>query len=192
MTLTNTLRIAGLSTLILAFAGIAAAQGPVADSPTTSAELEMSAEVQTALQLNISTGVGGATVTGSNATGLFAINFGIVNGLGLGTPTAGVTASIDGTGTTYTTPINLTPVYSGFTTETADVTVEEGASADQPIAREGATAGGVVAVTTPVAVFSSAASESLNERFVGFRIARTEAAGAKVATLIYTVTMAID
>lgn len=191
MTSTYALRIAGFSTLLFACAGIAAAQGPVANATTTTSELEMSANVQTALQLNISTGTAGATVTGSNATGLFAVNFGNVNGLGLGTPTAGVSKTTDATGSTYTTPINLTPVYSGFTTETADVTVEQGASADQAIAREGGSAGGVAAVTTAVAAFSNAASGSANERFVGFRIARTEAAGAKTATLIYTVTMAL-
>ncbi len=192
MTLINTLRIAGLSTLLFAFAGIAAAQGPVSNDTTTTSNLEMDANVQTALQLNISTGTGGATVTGTNASGLFAVDFGNVNGLGLGTPTSGVSVAIDTTGATYTTPINLTPVYSGFTTETADVTVEAGASTNQTIAREGGSAVGVVAVTTAVAAFSDAASDSDNERFVGFRIARTEAAGAKVATLIYTVTMGVD
>jgi hypothetical protein len=43
-----------------------------------------------AVQLNISIGAGGATVSGSNATGPFSISFGDVNGLGLGTPAAGV------------------------------------------------------------------------------------------------------
>src|ERR1700752_1155321 len=71
------------------FAGTAAAQGPVFDNDTTTSNLEMTATVQTAVQLNISTGAGGATVSGSNATGLFSIAFGNVNGLGLGTPTAG-------------------------------------------------------------------------------------------------------
>jgi hypothetical protein len=192
MTLFNTLRIAGLSVLLFACAGIAAAQGPASDSTSTTSELAMSANVQTALQLNISTGIGGSTVTGSNTTGLFSIDFGDVNGLGLGTPAAGVSKSVDGSGTTYTSPINLTPVYSGFTTETASVTVQAEAGADQDIALEGASAGSVVAVTTPVAAGSDMASGSDNERFVGFRIARTEAAGAKTATLIYTVTMAID
>lgn len=185
MTLTNTLRIAGLSILLFALAGIAAAQGPEIGNTTTS-ELEMSANVQTALQLNIS----GTLVTGDEATGLFAIAFGNVNGLGLGTPTTGVTVTtVDATGALYTAPINLTPVYSGFTTETATVDVEAGTSADQAIAREGANAGSVAAVTTQVNAFSGAVSDSLNARTVGFRIDRDEAAGAKEATLIYTITM---
>ncbi len=196
MTLISTLRIAGLSTLLFALAGIAAAQGPVANTSTTSAELEMSALVETALQLNISTGTSGATVTGTTGNtgnGLFALDFGSVNGLGFATvrSSANVSVVADGTGATYTTPINLTPVYSGFTTESAIITVEEGESADQDLAREGGSAGGVAPVTTPVFAFTGA-SESLNERFVGFRIARTEAAGAKEATLVYTVTMTLD
>ena len=188
MSLTNLLRFAGFSTLLFVCAGITVAQGPVVDSNTTSSELEMSANVQTSVQLNISTN-GGATVNGDNETGLFTINLGDVNGLGQGSPAAGVSVAIDGLGATYSTPINLTPVYSGFTTESADVTVEAGGSADQLIAREGDSAVTMSAVTTPSVVFSNAASDSLNTRYVGFRIARTEAAGAKEATLIYTVTV---
>ncbi|MBX7174211.1 MAG: hypothetical protein K1X72_24775 [Pyrinomonadaceae bacterium] len=187
----NLLRYAALSTFLFALAGFAAAQGPVVGTSTTS-ELAMSANVQTAVQLNISTDTGnsGATVSGSNSTGLFSVNFGNVNGLGLGTPTAGVSVSVDGSGATYSTPVKLTPVYSGFTTETATVTVEAGSSADQGIAREGNAANSMTSVTsTPAEVFTGAASESNHTRYVGFRVARTEAAGAKEATFIYTVTV---
>jgi hypothetical protein len=192
MKLTNILRFAGISTLLFAFAGIAAAQGPAINTNTTTSELEMSANVQTAVQLNISSVVGGASVTGDNATGLFAVNFGNLNGLGLGTFATGVSlTALDGTGALYTTPINLTPVFSGFD-GSASVTIEAGASADQAIAREGATAGGVVAVDAQTNAFSGAASESLNTRYVGFRIDRTELAGAKEATFIYTVTVDLN
>ena len=54
---------------LVAFAGTAAAQGPVIDNNTTTSNLEMTATVQTAVQLNISTGAGGATVSGSTSTG---------------------------------------------------------------------------------------------------------------------------
>lgn len=188
MTFTNSLRFAVSLVVLFVSAGIAAAQGPVIDANSTTSELEMSANVQTSVQLNISTN-GGAAVTGDEATGLFLIDLGDVNGLGMGTPASGVSVAVDATGATYSTPINLTPVYSGFTTESADVTVEAGGSADQAIAREGGSAVTMSAVTTAVSAFSNAASDSLNTRYVGFRIARTEAAGAKEATLIYTVTV---
>lgn len=171
----------------------ASAQGPVVDSDTTSSNLEMTALVQTSLQLNISTGSGGATVSGSNATGLFSVDLGSVNGLGNSTPAAGVTKTAFVGGTIYSTPINLTPVYSGFGAETASVEVIAGGSADDDMAVEGAAIGSLVLISgTPKAAFSGAASNSNNERVVGFAVANNEAAGAKTATFIYTVSMELD
>lgn len=191
MYIRNYLRYSFVLLALFVFTGAAAAQGPVFDNNTTTSNLEMSATVQTAVQLNISTGSGGATVSGSNSTGLFSIAFGNVNGLGLGTPTAGVTVTADSSGALYKTPINLTPVYSGFDTETADVTVEAGTSGDEALAREGSSSisSSSTVSATPAVAFSNAASGSSNERYVGFYIPRTEAAGAKTATLIYTVTV---
>jgi len=192
MTLINSLRIAGLSTLIFACAGIAAAQGPVVGVATTTSELAMSATVETAVQLNISTGSGGATVSGSPSTGLFSVNFGNVNGLGLGTPAGGVSVVADGSGALYKTPINLTPVYSGFTTETATIEVSQDAGGDTTMARESnssISAASTVSTITPAGVTSGAASGVPIERWVGMYAARTEPAGAKTATLIYTITV---
>jgi hypothetical protein len=192
MTFINSLRFAAFFTVLFACAGIAAAQGPVIDASSTTSELEMSATVQTAVQLNISTGAGGATVSGSNATGLFSVSFGNVNGLGLGTPAAGISVVADSSGALYKTPINLTPVYSGFTTETATIEVEQDAAGDTAMAREGnalINAGSTVSTTTPVTVASGGASGVAIERYVGMYAARTEAAGAKSATLIYTITV---
>lgn len=187
MTSNNPLRLAVLFAALFVFAGTAAAQGPSTGS-TTSSQLEMTAEVQTTLQLNIA----GTAVTGSNATGLFSINFGDVDALGLSALATGVTKEVGATGTLYKSAITLTPVFSGFDTETADVTVEAGASADQEIAREGLTLTGTGG-TAPAAaanVLTDAANGSSNGRYVGFFIAKTEVAGAKTATLIYTITVA--
>ena len=192
MNLLQTLRPAVLSLLVLSSAAIVAAQGPVVDAASTTSELEMTATVQTAVQLNLSTGSGGATVSGSNATGLFSVSFGNINGLGLGTPAAGVTVVADASGALYKTPINLTPVYSGFTTETATISVEQDAAGDTVLAREGnasISASSTVSTTTPATVASGVASDVAFERWVGMYAARTEAAGAKSATLIYTVTV---
>jgi hypothetical protein len=191
MSVKNFLRYSFVLAVLSVFAGTAAAQGPVVDNNTTTSNLEMTATVQTAVQLNISTGAGGATVSGSNSTGLFSIAFGNVNGLGLGTPTSGVTVTADSSGALYKTPINLIPVYSGFDTETADVTVEAGTSGDEALAREGSSSisSSSTVSATPAVAFSNAASGSSNERYVGFYIPRTEVAGAKTATLIYTLTV---
>jgi hypothetical protein len=186
----NFLRFAVLSTLLLTITGIVAAQGPAIDTNTTTSELVMTATVQTAVQLNISTATGGATVGGSNSTGEFTLEFGELNGLGLASATsANVTVAVDSTGATYSTPITLTPIYTGFTTETADITVEAGESGDEEIAREGSAANSMSSVTTAAPVISNAASESNNTRYVGFRVARNEAAGLKTATFIYTITV---
>lgn len=192
MVFKNSLRSAVFFAVLFVCAGIAAAQGPVIDSNSTTSELDMSAMVQTAVQLNISTGSGGATVSGSNSTGLFSVSFGNINGLGLGSPSAGVSVVVDSSGALYKTPINLTPVYSGFTTETATIEVHQDAGGDVALAREGNSsinAGSTVSTTTPASVASGAASGVAFERYVGMYAARTEPAGAKLATLIYTITV---
>lgn len=192
MTFRSPLRFAILLAALFVFGGAAYAQGPAVGSATTTSELEMSATVQTAVQLNISTGSGGATVSGSNSTGLFSLSFGNVNGLGLGTPAAGISVVADASGALYKTPINLTPVYSGFTTETATIEVEQDAAGDTALAREGnssISSSSTVSTSTPASVASGAASGVAIERYVGMYAARTEAAGAKSATLIYTITV---
>ena len=180
--------------VVLAFVitGTAAAQGPVVGTNTTTSELAMSATVETAVQLNISTGAVGAVVAGSTSTGLFSISFGNVNGLGVGTPAAGVTVVTDSSGALYKTPINLTPIYSGFTTETATITVSQDAAGDTALAREGdsnISSSSTVSTTTPASVTTGAASNVAFERLVGLYVPRTEPAGAKTATLIYTITV---
>jgi hypothetical protein len=192
MTFNNSLRSAVFFAILSISAAIAAAQGPVIDSNTTTSELEMSAMVQTAVQLNISTGSGGASVSGSDSTGLFSVSFGNINGLGLGTPVAGVSIVVDSSGALYKTPINLTPVYSGFTTETATIEVQQDPGGDTALAREDSSsisAASTVSTVTPAPVTSGAASGVAFERFVGMYAARTEPAGAKSATLIYTITV---
>jgi hypothetical protein len=192
MNFRSPLRFAFLLAAFFAFGVVAHAQGPVLNATTTTSELEMSATVQTAVQLNISTGAGGATVSGSNATGLFSLGFGNINGLGIGTPAAGVTVVADASGALYKTPINLTPVYSGFTTETATIDVEQDAAGDTALAREGSSsisASSTVSTTTPASVASGGASGVAIQRYVGMYAARSETAGSKSATLIYTITV---
>jgi hypothetical protein len=186
------MRLFPLIVLTLVIAKAAAAQGPVVGSNTTTSELALSATVQTAVQLNISTGSGGATVAGSTSTGLFSISFGNVNGLGVGTPAAGVTVVTDSSGALYKTPINLTPLYSGFSTETATITVQQDAAGDTALAREGdsnISSSSTVSTTTPATVATGRATGVAFERWVGLYVPQTEAAGAKTATLIYTITV---
>jgi hypothetical protein len=187
MKFNNTLRFTVLLAALLVFAGTAAAQGPSAGN-TTFSSLEMTAEVQTTLQLNID----GTAVTGDNATGLFSIAFGDVDALGLSPLATGVTQEVGATGTLYKSAITLTPVFTGFVAQTADITVEARASADQDLAREGLTLSGTggTAPAAPVIVVTDGANGSENGRYVGFFIPKSEVGGVKTATLVYTLTVA--
>jgi hypothetical protein len=173
---------------LCAFAGTAAAQSGFAP------QLEMTATVQTAMQLNISTGDTGAEVVDGGG-GAFSIAFVNVNGLGLGSPAAGVSVFVNGSGALYKSPISLTPIFSGYTTEKANVSVLAGTSGDEDLAREGSSSispSSTVSGITPAPVIVQAESGSANERWVGFFIPRVEAAGGKTATLIYTLTVVDD
>jgi hypothetical protein len=185
----NSLRTAATASILFVCAGIAAAQSPSIGSSATS-ELAISATVQNTVQLNISTGSGGAAVSGSD--GSFSVNLGNINSLGLGIPANGVTKTTDASGALYTTPINLTPVYTGFTTETATISVDQdGASDDAAMVREGSSVMSVapVGVGIPNFVAGGAQSGVAIERTVGMYAAHNTPAGAKLATLIYTVTV---
>jgi hypothetical protein len=195
MTHINSFKLTTIAAMFFAFAGVVVAQGPVIGSTTTTSELSMTANVETALQLNISTGSGGATVNGSAATGLFSVNFGNVNALGAGSAAPGVTVVTNGSGALYKTPVNLTPVFSGFTTETALIEVEQDAGGDTGMAREGNSSigfGSTVSTSTPAAVASGLESDTPIERWVGMYVSKSEAGGAKTATLIYTITVQND
>ena len=120
-------------------AGTASAQGPVNGAAVTTSNLAVSATFQSALQLDIATATAGSTVGGS--LGVYTLGFGNVNGLGIGTPGTNITRTSVSGGYMYTTPITLTPGFSGFAGATATVTVGQDAADDaasKSAAREGA------------------------------------------------------
>lgn len=169
---------------LFAFAGTAAAQS------ATVPRVTMSATVESVLRLDISSAAGG--VVGGGSSSDFTVNLGNVNGQGVGTPSTGVTKSFTpGAGAlgfaTYTTPIVLTPVFSGYAGN-ATIALTIGGGADDAIAVEGSTnANAALAGARDVVVGS--ASDVANTRHVGFKISKTEATGAKTAMLLYTITM---
>src|ERR1700733_4768707 len=97
------------SALLLFGATTVLAQGSCTSCTTQSSTLALSATIDTAVQLVISTGPSGATVSGS--AGVFAVSLGTVNGFGVGAPASGVTVALSGSGATYTTPIFVTPSF---------------------------------------------------------------------------------
>lgn len=184
-----------LGVLVLC-AGTASAQGPVNDATTTTSNLAVSATFQTALRLEISTASGGSSVGGSS--GVYTLSFGNVNGLGLGTPGTGITMTAVGTtGFMYTTPITLTPSFSGFAPATATITVGQDAADDAAsvaAAREGADAGSVAILpATAVAriVTAAATNGTPFDRTIGVWVPNgntgTNIAGARSIHLVYTI-----
>jgi hypothetical protein len=188
---------------LFAFAGSVAAQvGPQRNGLTSQSQLNLTATAQNALQLDISTAAGGATVvgaTGNNSTGVFSLDFGNVNGLGIGTPTAGVSVAISASGATYTSPISLTPRYSGHVTNTASISVlldsSAGDAQGRAATREGAAAASVVAPSAVVPnIFTSTATNGTAvTRYVGYFISNANGAsavsGAMSSRLIYEITI---
>jgi hypothetical protein len=163
---------------------------PVVNTSSTSNDLVMSGNVETTVQLTISTKAGGASVTGSNTS--FAINLGNMNARGQGDAATGVTKAVDGTGYRYTSPIEITPVFTGLAgTEVARLKVHVVAGTDADIALEGATSGGASTpvVGTPTNSGDTLTSGTAVTRYVGFNVSRTEAHGSKSATLVYTLSI---
>jgi hypothetical protein len=167
---------------LFAFAGTAAAQS------STVPRLTMNTTVVTAMRLEISSAVGGVVGTGTASD--FVVNLGSVNALGIGSPATGVTVTATpGLGAAgfaiYTTPIVLTPIFSGFTAANMALTV--GGGTNDAIAVEGDSH--LLATVAAARVVASSASDVANERHVGFKINKTEAAGPRNAAFLYTITV---
>jgi hypothetical protein len=169
---------------VFAFAGTASAQ------TATVPRLEMNANVVSAMRLDISKHASGVDVDGS--AGAFSIDLGDVNALGIGTPSDGVTVAVTpGAGAAgfamYTTPIVLTPVFTGMA-GTANLALTIGSGANDAIAFEGSSAAGATLAAARVVVASSL-SDIPNTRYVGFKISKLETAGTKLGILVYTMTV---
>jgi hypothetical protein len=197
MNFKSPIRLTMLLAALFVFAGMAAAQGPVNDAATTTSNLAVSATFQSALRLDISTATAGSTVGG--ASGIYTVAFGNVNGLGLGTPGTNITRTSVSGGYMYTTPITLTPAFSGFAPTTASITVGQDAADDafsKSAAREGAAAASVAvlpAVASARVVTAAATNGTAFDRYIGVFVpngnAGAAAAGDRSMNLVYTITV---
>jgi hypothetical protein len=182
MSIKKYIRYSSVILALFVFAGTAAAQ------TATVPRLEMTANVVSVMRLDISKHALGVAVNGT--AGDFDINLGNVDALGISS-TAGVTAAMTGTGATsfamYTTPIVVTPVFTGVA-GTANIALTIGSGTNDAIAYEGDTAAGVV-LAAAVVVVPTSLSDDPHTRYVGFKIAKTESMGPKSAILVYTMTM---
>lgn len=139
--------------------------------------------VQTAVRLLLSTAPGGLTVSpGSD----YAMNFGNVNGLGLGLPSPGLTVVSATGGVIYSTPYLIQPSFSSFLSTTSSVRVYVSTDFLHPSAlelRDSAASGGPYTAISklsgsPTSITSSASSGSTLTRYLGLFVSASSGPGA--------------
>ena len=195
-----------VAAFLLVAAGSSFAQAPTDLGPksglgaiSSSSQLDITATVQNAIQIDIDTAAGGATVTGgtgNSSTGQFAVSLGTLNGLGVGGASTGVTATAQTGGVLYSTPVRVTPHFSGLLNNSATVTVRSDAvnftnAAGVATVREGADVASSIPVTVaPIPVSTSAQNGVALTRTVGMFIPNGSNAvvnGTIKARLVYQV-----
>jgi len=153
--------------------------------------------VQNAVRLTLATATGGLTITPAAD---FSMNFGNVNGLGLG-PAAGLTTVAAAGGAIYSTPYLLQPAFTDFTSTTATIktfvstnfahpsalVLRDAAAGAGPYNNIGLTAGTATQIT------NTAADRSSITRFLGLFVSNVNGAtaftGSDSATLTFTLTV---
>jgi hypothetical protein len=148
---------------------------------------EARAQVLVRLQVDVSTAPGGATINGQTgllSTGVFNVNFGNVNGLGIGPRPAGVSISRVAGGTLYSTPILITPTWTCvLTCPTGTITLwldaAQGTSAGRAAVREGASPGSAspVNASPPKTITTTATNGVPITRHVGLFVSNANGAG---------------
>jgi hypothetical protein len=148
---------------------------------------ETRAQVLVRLQVDVSTAASGATVNGQTgllSTGAFDVNFGNVNGLGIGSRPAGVSITRGAGGTLYTTPVTITPSWTCLVTcPSGTITMwldaAQGTSAGRDAAREGASPASVIPVVAspPKTITTTASTGVPITRYVGLFVSNANGAG---------------
>ena len=150
--------------------------------------------VQTAVQLTLATAPGGVNI----ATALdYSLNFGNVNGLGIG-PAPGLTTSAIAGGVIYSTPYLIKPAFAEFSSTTSTVKVAVTTDFQYPTVlnlRDASASGGpyTTLTTTPLQITNTAADRSSITRFLGLFVSNvngpTAHTGTFNATLTFTLTV---
>jgi hypothetical protein len=153
--------------------------------------------VQDAVRLTLGTATGGLTVTPAAD---YSMNFGTVNGLGIG-PGAGLTTLASAGGTIYYTPYLLNPVFTDFSSTTATIKVYVSTNFAHPAILKAedaaASAGPYAAISTNVAaptqITTTAGNRTSITRYLGLFVANTNGGtsftGTDNATLTFTMTV---
>ncbi len=170
-----------LAVALFSVAGFAATSA--AGVNTVAPTMTVNVNVQTAVSLTVSTGaaVNSCLVTAPGPGTDYSIDFGNVNGLGIGNPTCGAVTPGAGNAT-YSTNYTLLPVYSGFTATAATISVTAPAFTHNTILSlvEGGTAGTMGAVPTSGTAHnvSGLASGTAVSRYLGVVVTAGNGLGA--------------
>jgi hypothetical protein len=195
---------------MMALSTAAFAATTATNSNTVSPTLQISATIQSAVQLTLSTGTAAVThcaVTPTGGTPDYTMDFGTVDALGINNgncnkfapTTPGTTNAI------YWSDYNLNPIFTSQTVTTntimAQVTTDFAAPNNIQIVRDSANSSTVptgVASFTPVStattdtIVTNALSGSTQTRFIGVAVKPTNGAnvtGTKSATVTFTLTV---
>lgn len=154
--------------------------------------------LQDAVQLQLGTATSGLTVTAASD---YTMNFGNVNALGIG-PSAGLSTSGQAGGIVYSTPYNILPAFSGFTSTGATIKVCVSTNfvhaallklEDSSTGSSGSFTPIPTACGSAVIVTSSGANRSTLTRYLGLYVLNingpTAFTGTDTATLTYTLTV---
>ena len=176
-------RLVILAALLIAATSMSA-QGQTSNQKAN-ATLMLTATVQKALYLEMSVGgLSAGHAAGLTPAAVATLTFDNLNGFRVGTPGTGMSSELvsvtrQSNGTLYTTPITLTPHFSGFSSTAATITVLQDPNADaasQAAVREGSSVASVstVSTTTPNIVTSSVMSGASITRYVGMFISEAD------------------
>jgi hypothetical protein len=198
--------LAVIAALLMASTSFAATQNT--GTNTIAPTLQVSATIQSAVQLTLSTGAaaGSCAVSGGTTTD-YKMDFGNVDGLAINTPSCGskYTPAQTGGNAVYYTEYRLTPSFTSQSTSNNTVTAYVSSNfslANVSIVRDTANtaavpaANGFSALSTnsgsPDTIASNAGSGSAQSRYIGVSVANSNGAGltgATSATVTFTLTV---
>jgi len=154
--------------------------------------------IQTAVQFTLATSGAGLTISLASD---FSATWGNANGLGVGTPSTGLTVYAASGGFVYETPISLVPLYSSFSTTTGTLSVYVSSNFTHSALlsmQDADTSGGpytTISLTSasPTTITSTAASNTTITRYLGILVSTLNGPsvynGSDNATLTYQMTV---
>lgn len=194
--------------LIVVVAGSALGGTQATNTNTVAPTLQVSANIQSAIRLTLSTGTAAVThcaVTTGGSTD-YAMNFGTVDALGINAGNCNAFApAVPGVDSAiYWSDYNLTPIFTSqavatntitakvttnFTPSNVSVVRDTANSSTVPVSAAGFTA---VSTGTPDTIVTNGASGTAATRFIGVAVSPTNGAGLtglQTATVTFTLTV---